>query len=125
MAPDERLVEINNISIPWDLHTIAEVGGAICPTSWLFYEGKLVPYEYTFTGSDTERAEMYTNPADYPAFLEALYACLKELGLQNALALRVHPGPDFKGSVEFTVGRANISVSPSTVGESFVLTSVY
>lgn len=115
MSPDERLVGVGSVATPWDINELSEVGGALCPVAWLFHEDKLVPYEYVFIGTEKGKADAYPNPQDYPVFLEALSARLKEIGVQSLLALIIHPGPDFNGSVEFTVGRANITVSPSVV----------
>jgi len=113
MTPDERLVQLNNISTPWNEADATRVGGTAVPAAWLFRDSKIVPYEFCFISNDSTKVP--ASVAEYPAFLEELLSALKDLGLQNSLGLRVHPGPDFEGSVEFTVGRANICVPPSTV----------
>ncbi|KIM41075.1 hypothetical protein M413DRAFT_28156 [Hebeloma cylindrosporum] len=89
MEPSERLVELNNISTPWDETDAQSIGGALLSHSW--------------------DALLST----FGEFLAELYAKLRALGLDKTLGLRAHPGPDFDGLVEVTVGRANINFHPS------------
>ena len=99
--------------MPWDLDQIDIVEGSIAPTSWLFKDNQLIPYEYQFV--DRHSGGDVKDPSAHPEFLAELYATLKKCRAQRYLALTVHPGPDFKGSVEFTIGRSNISVAPERV----------
>lgn len=108
------------VATPWNLDKVSKVGGKLRPIAWAFHGNQLVPYEFAFVGITEEIGDAYPSPA----FLDALSARLKGLGLERLLGLRVHPGRDFKGSIEFTVGRANITVAPSMVCEKTILTAL-
>jgi hypothetical protein len=120
LEANERLVEVNNVATPWDVADPPRVGGTIVPTSWLFREDKLIPYEYSFVGADKDKLDTHPQPSQFPAFLEELSAVLKKLRVQRYLALTVHPAPDFKGAIEFTVGRANVALQPERVSHSLL-----
>jgi len=124
LAPNERLVEVNDVTTPWDVNEAATVEGSITPTSWLFSGNSLVPYEYAFVDSKSATA-LGEQPSAFPAFIAELGTALKALKVQRYLALTAHPGPDFKGSVEFTVGRTNVSVASDRMSDHHTLEATF
>jgi len=120
LAPNECLVEVNGVSIPWDVARARGLEGGIAPTSWLFSADQLIPYEFKFIDRISTK-EHQEDPTAFPEFLDELVTALKKNRVQRYLALTVHPAPDFRGSVEFTVGRANISLAPERITEMHTL----
>jgi len=115
MAPNELLVEVNNVSTPWQVGDAERAGGCVIPISWLFHGDQLIPYEFSFVGVEGV-GHAKSQPSECaPQFLEEIAAALKRLKLVRYLSLIVHPGPKYQGSVEFTAGRANIVMHPSEV----------
>ncbi|KAF7368015.1 Phosphotransferase enzyme family domain-containing protein [Mycena sanguinolenta] len=114
LDPNERLVEVNSVSTPWPAEEVGRVAGGIAATSWMFSANQLVPYEYKFVDQISSK-EPGDDPAAFPEFLAELGTALKEFKVRRYLALTAHPGSEFKGSVEFTMGKANISVAPERV----------
>ena len=47
MAPDQRLIELNNISAPWNGGDAQSIGGLLLSQSWRFMDTELVPYEFS------------------------------------------------------------------------------
>ncbi|RDL30699.1 uncharacterized protein BP5553_10044 [Venustampulla echinocandica] len=92
----EKLVEFNNISLPWnsdreDSHN----GGKVLPSAWVVRNGGLIPYEYYFS---------------------PLGRCGRVRGrTDNMPSLFPHIG--FTCALEVTEGRANINLSPDQVAE--------
>lgn len=114
VAANERLVEVNQVSTPWRVGDAERTGGKIAPTSWLFKGNQLIPYEFRFVRVNAGNSPE-PQPADYPQFLQDLAGTLRQLKLQRYLSLTVHPSPGYQGSVEFTAGRANVSLLPHEV----------
>lgn len=118
MAPTERLVELNNISTPWDVGDAQSIGGVLLPQSWILLENQLVPYEFCYLHGDAAYGQQLSQEATLASlggFLDELYAKLVDIGIHDLLGLRLHPGLEFDGLVEVTVGRANINFHPSKV----------
>jgi len=116
MTPNERLVELNNIATPWDETDAESIGGVLITQSWMFIDNKIVPYEFLYLhGKDAETKQRLEGAGlmFLSGFLAEVYAKLAALGLDKTLGLRLHPGPEFNGLVEVTVGRANINFHPS------------
>jgi hypothetical protein len=116
MEPGERLVELNNISTPWNATDAQVIGGTLLSQSWVFVDNQLLPYEFVYAhgdAADVQRLSQDALLASCGGFLAELYAKLLALGLDKTLGLRAHPGPEFDGLVEVTVGRANINFHPS------------
>jgi hypothetical protein len=110
MEPSERLVEFNNISTPWGATDADAIGGILLAHSWLFSDNELFPYEFSYQHGESSQDTVL---ASQDGFLVELYSKLSGLGLEKTLGLRRHPGPNFDGLVEVTVGRANINFNPS------------
>lgn len=114
---NEKLVEFNNISLPWsnqvgDNHS----GGKIIPNAWAICDGKILPYEFYFSplGHD--------HPFDFDkvtAFLTEFVQVVKDRGLDRGLdkiiAIRLFPHEGFTGALELTEGRANINLSADQI----------
>jgi len=120
---DQKLVEFNNITLPWRTTTMTTAGGEdveakihILPTAWMFddQEQKWMPYEFSY--SPMGKVEpVRLDDARYRDFL-AEYACaLKDAGLQKVVGLRLWPGEGFRGGLERTEGKANIWLVPGQV----------
>jgi len=125
MAPNERLVEVNHVSTPWREGDCERTGASIVPTSWLFRGNQLIPYEFSFVGLGAKNKAGRTQPSEYPQFLQELATTLKKFKLHRYLALVVHPGPEYQGSVEFTAARANITVHPTEVSIPHTLDAAF
>lgn len=116
MAPDQQLVELNNISTPWNVGDAQSIGGSLLSQSWRFMDTKLAPYEFSYSHGDAADEQVRSQGATLGSlgvFLAELHTQLLVLGLVKTLGLRVHPGPDFDGLVEVTAGKANINFHPS------------
>jgi hypothetical protein len=113
----EKLVELNNIAVPWknqdgdDNHT----GGNILPNAWLLVDGKLMPYEFFFSPTGKEKTLDLTQEK-FRAFLDQFVAAAKDSNLDDVVALRMFPYLGYKGGMELTEGRANIVLKPGQVG---------
>lgn len=116
MAPSERLVELNNISTPWNATDAQSIGGILRAQSWLFADNQLVPYEFRYVHGEAAHTQLRSQDTTLGllgGFLKELYAALLALDLDKTLGLRLHPGMEFDGLVEVTAGRANINFHPS------------
>lgn len=124
MEPRERLVEVNNVSTPWDARDADAIGGTILAQSWLFLNKEMVPYEFSYScASDAAQVEQLSQDtalASLSGFLAEIYAKLSVLGMEKTLGLRRHPGPNFEGFVEVTAGRANINFHPSKASDFII-----
>ncbi|KAL1960299.1 hypothetical protein VTO42DRAFT_8259 [Malbranchea cinnamomea] len=112
----EKLVEFNNISVPWKHQTDEDEhsGGKILPCGWAVVEEKLMPYEFYFSPL---RAQ---GDLDYNAvepFLVEFLETVKATGLERTLSLRLFPGERYVGGLEITEGRANVNFLPHEVPE--------
>jgi hypothetical protein len=122
LAPDERLVEYQNVATPWLLSEINPVlRGRIHAKRWVFSGGSLFPYEFSFSshGLDSEY--------DFdPDFLSAFYSALCDLKLEGTLGLALMSGSTYRAGepslVEFTAGRASVLVPMSPELEGSLLT---
>jgi hypothetical protein len=113
LRDNEKLVEFNNISIPWrhqqgDDHT----GGKLLPSAWLIKEGRLIPYEFYFSPLGLDNGVDLTK---FALFLCEFIESVKALELDKTMALRVFPQVNFTGALEITEGRANINLTPDQV----------
>ncbi|KAF7506890.1 hypothetical protein GJ744_011131 [Endocarpon pusillum] len=109
----EKLVEFNNISLPWknqdqdDSHS----GGKILPNAWLLNDGKLMPYEFFFSPFNQVKSLDLTQDK-VRAFLDEFVKAAKYSSLDGTVALKMFPGPGFRGGLEFSEDRANIVLKP-------------
>ncbi|KAK5088218.1 hypothetical protein LTR05_002435 [Lithohypha guttulata] len=128
----QLLVELDNVATPWalldlDMHTdidptkhqldvagyIKYKNGVIHPTSWMVVETDgsigLMPYEFAFVPNTSTFTKAIT-PAQLHSsdFIRAYVALVKQLELQDVVALTLLPDIDIDGAVEHTVGKANI-----------------
>ena len=112
----ERMVEVNNISVPWGPSADDELmGGSIRPAAWLIDEdGKLMPYEFSFSAVEPKIATDL-NSNNVKSFAKDFVEAVKAEKLEKVVGIRVFPYPGFQGGLEFTKGRANIVLSPGQV----------
>jgi hypothetical protein len=110
MAPDEKLVEFGAVSTPWMYRHPDEnmMGGSIKPRSWLFTDGKMVPYEFGY--NEHGKVVKYRDLVNKPEFYADFYALLQQEGLTNMLGLTLLTERKQKGfmKVEKTFGRSNV-----------------
>lgn len=126
----EKLVEFNNIAVPWKHHEADEyIGGKLVPNAWLVTQGdsgasRLMPYEYFFTannGLDQQQGIQLDNAENIsPQFLEVFAQRVLENGLEDTIALRAFPYKGYTGGLEITQGRANINFLPEEVPEEIL-----
>ncbi|KAJ7791917.1 hypothetical protein B0H14DRAFT_2395250, partial [Mycena olivaceomarginata] len=125
MCPDERLVAVDGVSVPWQIDTIKLVnegnmvpGGSVVAQAFIFDAevGKgFYPFEYKYTSQESSKdhSEASVSPislASAPlAFLQDIGQALVKYGLQALLGLRAHPG-SLIPRLEFTADRANITL---------------
>lgn len=110
---NEKLVEFNNISLPWssqagDNHS----GGKIIPNAWAVCDGKIIPYEFYFSPLGHDHSFDFDQVT---AFLTEFVQAIEERGLDKIIAIRLFPHEGFTGALELTEGRANINLSPNQV----------
>ncbi|KAI0818295.1 hypothetical protein GGR55DRAFT_674128 [Xylaria sp. FL0064] len=120
LTPQERLVEYHSIATPWEEPKhLADVDGHILPANWTYLDGVLTSYEYRFTTtSEMERGPVPTLPT---SFVESLYDMLREHGLESRYGIALLPegahDPSNPPRLEFTAGRANVTVPYSSAME--------
>lgn len=109
----EKLVEFNNIAIPWQHQTDEDEhsGGRILPCAWTVVGDKLTPYEFYFEPLRRQSFDYDMVEAFLAEFLETLMAT----GLERTLCLRLFPGEGYVGGLEITEGRANVNFLPHEV----------
>ncbi len=49
LQDSEKLVEFNNISLPWNSNGDEHSGGKILPSAWAVKDGSLTPYEFYYS----------------------------------------------------------------------------
>lgn len=112
----EKLVEFNNIALPWknqgqdDSHS----GGKILPNAWLLDNGKLMPYEFFFSPFNQDKSVDLTQDK-VRTFLDEFVKAAKYSSLDQIFALKMFPGIGFTGGLEFSEDRANIVLKPGQV----------
>lgn len=139
MTDNEILVDYNNTSTPWAVKPgrLGFNGGMnslVFPVGWMLHDekaavaaeetseeqqdekkkqSKWMPYEFAFSplaGRDSYIVDLDT--PSHRAFIDAFTHALTAGGFHDLLGLRAWPGPGFKGTLEFTQGRANINLRP-------------
>lgn len=109
----EKLVEFNNISLPWNSDNgDGHNGGKVLPNAWVVRDGKLIPYEFYFSplGRDSHFDFDTVGP-----FIREFMQTVAEYDLEQTICLRLFPHVGFTGALEVTEGRANINLSPDQV----------
>lgn len=106
MSYNQKRVDYKGVAVPWKVEpsAISYNGlGHLGPRSWAFGGGAIFPYEYYF--------DLHKPPAVPPnEFLSDLALVLEKHGLCHVLGVQAC-GADKQPVVEFTEGRANVSVS--------------
>ena len=102
----QRLVEHGLVSLPWDLgdedkNTVPKFDGIIAPRSIRLLDGKLAPFEFSFS---------LRAPELNIRFLTEALRVIQDLGLHNVLGVRYFEKHDTQFSVEITQGNANVMV---------------
>ena len=117
IGDDERLVGIGAVAVPIELDII--VGSAIKPLVYRFVDSGVAVCEWT-QGNDANEVDL--SSPQYAAFVAELRAVLDEVGLIDVLGIFVRqPGDGKMKGVEFTAGRANITLhkdEPTDGGKS-------
>jgi hypothetical protein len=117
IGDDERLVGIGAVAVPIELDII--VGSAIKPLVYRFVDSGVAVCEWT-QGNDANEVDL--SSPQYAAFMAELRTVLDEAGLIDVLGIFVRqPGDGKMKSVEFTAGRANITLhkdEPTDGGKS-------
>ena len=114
LAPNERLVEYNNIAAPWEVDApLLHLTSRIYPKSWAFIDHKLCPYEFGFEADAAAPVPSCQIP---DAFIKDLGTVLLKYGLTRVFGLgwaQVEANTMSVGKqvMEFTTGRANITVA--------------
>ncbi len=112
LEDSEKLVEFNNISLPWTSNGDDHSGGKILPSAWAVKDGGLTPYEFYYSplGRDT-----HFNFDTAEPFVRQFIQAIGESNFEQTLSLRLFPGEGFSGALEITEGRANINLLPDQV----------
>jgi hypothetical protein len=102
----QRLVEHGPISLAWDLGdenkiTVPKFDGVIVPRSIRLLDGKLAPFEFSFSVAE---------PKLNVEFLTEALRTIQDLELHNVLGIRYFDKHDTQFSVEITQGNANVMV---------------
>ncbi|OBT99593.1 hypothetical protein VE01_02895 [Pseudogymnoascus verrucosus] len=106
IGDDERLVGIGAVAVPIELDII--VGSAIKPLVYRFVPTGVAVCEWT-QGNDANEVDL--SSPQYAAFMAELRIVLDEAGLIDVLGIFVRqPGDGKMKGVEFTAGRANITL---------------
>ncbi|KAK5947115.1 hypothetical protein PMZ80_001262 [Knufia obscura] len=111
LRPDERLVEYNGTSTPWQCRDCF-LGRKIVPIAWHLDGDKYVPYEFRFATSP-EDIETASELERQTAFLGEMQDVLHRRELDWVLGLRAMPITRKESLLEVTQGRANISIPQS------------
>ncbi|OBT82529.1 hypothetical protein VE02_08637 [Pseudogymnoascus sp. 03VT05] len=117
IGDDERLVGIGAVAVPIELDII--VGSAIKPLVYRFVDSGVAVCEWT-QGNDANEVDL--SSPQYSAFTAELRTVLDDAGLIDVLGIFVRqPGDGEMKGVEFTAGRANITLhkdEPTDGGKS-------
>jgi hypothetical protein len=120
LGEDEKLVEHNNVTTPWDDSEKAKEhrkGGTILPDAWIVTgDDSLMAYEFNFSPMN-KRSDVDYESKDVQSFISDFTQAVQEAGLEKILGLRRWP-EDFKGGMERTEGRANVFFGPGEVSRS-------
>ena len=114
LAPNERLVEYNDVAAPWQVDApLRHLMSHIYPKSWAFIDQKLCPYEFGFE-ADAAAPVPFCQISE--AFIKDLGTMLLKYNLTRVFGLGWAPAEANTTSIgkqvmEFTTGRANITVA--------------
>jgi hypothetical protein len=106
LAQREKLVNIGNVALPCAAHEAASALAAN-PSSWCFTKDGVMPYEFTHQGAHVSMDDhMQDFLAEYRAILEKNQAS----HILGHCTLDGMPAENHPPSMEFTSGRANITL---------------
>lgn len=110
MSANEKLVEFGPVSSPWSYRQAddAMMGGSVTPRSWLFKNGKMLPYEFGY--NEAGQPPKYKSLPDKPDFYAEFNDLLEREGLGDLLGLTLLTERKEHGliKVEKTFGRSNV-----------------
>ncbi|KIX10552.1 uncharacterized protein Z518_01635 [Rhinocladiella mackenziei CBS 650.93] len=115
LEPGERVVELENVATPWrvpDADKMSIFGGHIVPKNWAYLDGLLHPFEFQYRPEATNpHPEVPCLTTAFVAELHHVLALHDLLGVYG-LALLPENAQDetAPGRLEFTAGRANITI---------------
>ena len=114
LAPNERLVEYNEVAAPWEMDapSVLPLISRIYPKSWALIGHKLCPYEFGF---EADAATVIPSCQIPEVFIRDFEDVLFRHGLTRIfglglLQLEVNVTGVEKEAVEFTTGRTSITV---------------
>lgn len=113
IQPTERLVDIRNVSSPWETGdttsaTVVKYEGRIVPRSLRFVGEHVQPYEFEYSAREPTAAAN-------DVFLQHLSGFIHSHRLENILGLRLLESRDPEVSVEVTEGTSNIMLPRGAV----------
>ncbi|KFX99133.1 hypothetical protein O988_04028 [Pseudogymnoascus sp. VKM F-3808] len=113
ISDDERLVSVGAVAVPIELDII--VGSAVKPLVYRFVPSGVAVCEWT-QGDDANEVDL--SSPQYSAFMTELRAVLDDAGLIDVLGIFVRQPCDGESKgVEFTAGRANITLHKANPSE--------
>ncbi len=107
LNPDEMLVNVDSVAIPWDARSGSRELTDVNASAWRFTEKGIAPYEFAHAA-----AGMPLDDRQMQAFFVELGAILEKWNLANVLGIcSLGETPiDRPATMEFTSGRANITL---------------
>ena len=115
LRPEERLVEYNGTSTPWQCRDCF-LGRKIVPIAWQLDAEGMFPYEFRFS-TTSEDAKEVLDLQRQSNFLGAFNDILRSHGLSSVIGLCPMPAEGVQSSLEVTHGRANINIPRSELRE--------
>lgn len=99
-------MNIGSVAVPWKTSSLAKQLDDVKSSAWRIDGNGLIPYEFTYD------AQMPSDLSNFQPFLSELSSLLQKLGLTGKLGLctLANNGQDSLTEVEFTQGRANITL---------------
>lgn len=112
ISPIERLVQVGNAVVRWNISVPSPHLQSLFPISWRFVQGGLAPYEFRYSASP-ERAPPVLASNRYAEFLVQLADMLAQHDLLDVLGLCALDDRDVKcpAAVETSSGRTNITLN--------------
>ncbi|KAI6355348.1 hypothetical protein MCOR25_008234 [Pyricularia grisea] len=116
MAPNERLVEYGATSTPWELESDKNT---IKPHCWVLGQDGVSPYEFRYDPqNNATELEIDFNSPKIQAFAHEFIQLVDKIGGTGLFGICAHPGArQFTNRLEFTEGRANITIPMEEVPE--------
>lgn len=107
LGPQEMLVNVDSVAVPWDISSGAEEFADVNASAWRFTDKGIAPYEFAYAALETSLDGLAMQ-----SFVLELGAILKKWDLANVLGICSlgEKHIDRPATMEFTSGRANITL---------------